>query len=214
MFAVIRSGGKQYRVEEGRALKIDRVAGEPGDTVELRDVLLMADGADVTVGAPAVKGARVLAEIAQQGRDPKVIVFRYKAKTRSRKKTGHRQHFTRVIVRDILAAGQEPKPREAPAEPAPEPEAPKGRRRGLRSRRKVDEATAAAAGTEESQSAEAEGTIVSGETTPETAAAEAENLEASAEAAPAMDAAPVAEPTEAAPAPEEKPKRGRRRKTE
>lgn len=133
MYAVVRTGGKQYRVEEGRAVKIERLRGEIGDVIELGDVLLMDDGGSVTVGVPTISGARVLGTIAEQGRSKKIIVFRYKAKTRYRKKTGHRQPFTRVVVEDILLPGQEPKPRKAPlAEPEPaadEPKRPRGRRK-------------------------------------------------------------------------------------
>ncbi len=130
MYAVVRTGGKQYRVQEGRSLTIDRLPGEPGETVELRDVLLLADGESVTVGNPVIDGARVVGTIAEQGRGKKIIVFRYKSKTRARKKTGHRHAFTRFTVEDILAPGQEPKPKavaEAPVEAAAEP-APKRRR--------------------------------------------------------------------------------------
>lgn len=120
MYAVVRTGGKQYRVEEGRAIKVERLPGEAGDTVELSDVLLLADGDDVTVGAPLVAGARVVGTIAEQGRSKKIVVFHFKNKTRQRKKNGHRQPFTRVVVSDILAAGQEPKPKTeaAPVPPA------------------------------------------------------------------------------------------------
>lgn len=124
MYAVVKTGGKQYRVQEGRPVKVDRLAGEPGDSVELGEVLLLADGDNVTVGAPTVSGARVIGTIREQGRDRKVVVFRYKAKTRARKKTGHRQHFTRVMIDDILPAGASPKPRaasKAAAAPADEP---------------------------------------------------------------------------------------------
>lgn len=160
MYAVVRTGGKQYRVQEGRTVTIERLPGEPGDTVELGDVLLLDDGANVTVGAPTVAGARVLGTIAEQGRAKKVIVFRYKAKTRARKKNGHRQQFTRLTVEDILAPGQQPKPKAAPAaEAAVEAEAAPKARRG---RKKADAAPAA-------------------ETAPE-AAAEAEVPDASAEA--------------------------------
>jgi large subunit ribosomal protein L21 len=142
VYAVVRTGGKQYRVEEGRAVTIERLAGEPGDSIELGDVLLLGEGDHVTVGAPVIQGARVLGTIAEQGRSRKIIVFRYKAKTRARKKNGHRQQFTRLVVSDILAPGQEPKPKAVAA--APEPtvaEAPKGRRR----RGKQAEAEAAVA---------------------------------------------------------------------
>ena len=133
LYAVVRTGGKQYRVQEGRPVTIERLPGVAGETVELRDVLLLADGEDVTVGNPVIEGARVVGTIAEQGRTKKIIVFRYKAKTRARKKNGHRQAFTRFLVEDILAPGQEPKPKQA-AEPEAEAatavqEAPKPRRR-------------------------------------------------------------------------------------
>ena len=131
MYAVVRTGGKQYRVQEGRAIKIDRLPGEAGDSVELGEVLLLADGDAITVGAPTVAGARVVGTIAEQGRAKKIVVFKYKNKTRARKKTGHRQQFTTLVVSDILAAGQQPKPKEEPqaAEPAAEAPAPKTRGR-------------------------------------------------------------------------------------
>jgi large subunit ribosomal protein L21 len=161
VYAVVRTGGKQYRVEEGRAIKVDRLAGDPGDTIELGDVLLIGEGENVTFGAPTIAGARVLGTIAEQGRAAKIVVFRYKSKTRSRKKTGHRQHFTKLVVSDILAAGEEPKPKaekapvaaaaavEEPAVAAVAAEKPK------RGRRKVDAAEAPAAKPDEAPSAEA-----------------------------------------------------------
>jgi large subunit ribosomal protein L21 len=115
-------------MEEGRNIP-ERLLGEVGDVIELGDVLLMdAEGA-LTVGAPTITGARVMGTIAEQGRSKKIVVFRYKAKTRYRKKTGHRQHFTTVVVDDILLPGQEPRPKQA-AEPAAEEvaAAPTGRR--------------------------------------------------------------------------------------
>ena len=124
VYAVVRTGGKQYRVEEGRAIKIERLPGEAGDTVELGDVLLMADGDNLTVGAPVIEGARVVGTIAEQGRSKKILVFHFKNKTRHRKKNGHRQHFTRLVVSDILTAGQDPKPKPEPKPQAdPEPAA-------------------------------------------------------------------------------------------
>ena len=130
MYAVVRTGGKQYRVEEGRAIKVERLLGEVGDVIELGDVLLMdAEGA-LTVGAPTISGARVMGTIAEQGRSKKIVVFRYKAKTRYRKKTGHRQHFTTIVVDDILLPGQEPKPKQAAAPEAEEVAPPPTGRRG------------------------------------------------------------------------------------
>ncbi len=98
MYAVVRTGGKQYRVQEGRSITIERLPGDAGDTVELGDVLLIDDGSSVTIGAPTVEGARVVGTIAEQGRAKKIIVFRYKNKTRARKKNGHRQQFTKVQI--------------------------------------------------------------------------------------------------------------------
>ena len=219
MYAVVRTGGKQYRVEEGRPIKVDRLAGEPGDTVELGEVLLMADGDAVTVGAPAIEGARVLGEIAEQGRGRKIVVFRYKAKTRSRKLTGHRQHFTRLIVRDILAAGQEPKAREAPPAPAAEEPAPTRARRGIR-RRKAEPAATVAGEEPEAAAAppEGEGASEPEATTPLTEAELPEEMET----ADALDAAPVAveaaggeaEAQEPQAQPEKRRRLGRRKNTE
>ncbi len=188
LYAVVRTGGKQYRVQEGRSLTIDRLPGEPGESVELRDVLLLADGDDVTVGSPLIEGARVLGTIAEQGRAKKIIVFRYKSKTRSRKKTGHRHAFTRVQVEDILAPGQEPKPKavvEAPVEEAAEP-APK-RRRG------------------KAKAAEPEA-VVEAEAEADAAEIEAAENEGMAQEPAAADEAP-AEAAE----PESKPRRSRKK---
>ena len=112
MYAIVRTGGKQYRVEEGRALTVERLPAEEGATVELAEVLLIAENGRVIVGTPTIEGARVLAQVEAHGRGQKIIVFKYKAKVRSRKKTGHRQGFTRLTVREILLPGQESK--EAP----------------------------------------------------------------------------------------------------
>src|SRR3990172_3489288 len=109
MYAIVRTGGKQYRVEEGRSLVVERLPAEEGSTVELRDVLLIADDGQVTIGTPVIEGARVLAQVEANGRGKKIIVFKYKSKVRTRKKTGHRQNFTRLSVTEILRPGQEPK---------------------------------------------------------------------------------------------------------
>jgi large subunit ribosomal protein L21 len=102
MYAVIRTGGKQYTVRAGETLDVERLDGAAGDTVELTDVLLVADGDAVTVGAPTVAGAKVVADIVDHGKGKKIIVFKYKPKIRYRKRTGHRQQFTRLSVKEIV----------------------------------------------------------------------------------------------------------------
>jgi len=114
MYAIVRTGGKQYRVEEGRHIDVERLPEEAGATVELKDVLLIAEDGSVTVGSPVIDGARVVADVELHGRGKKIIVFKYKSKVRSRKMAGHRQNFTRLAVREILLPGQEPKTIEKP----------------------------------------------------------------------------------------------------
>ena len=104
MYAVIQTGGKQYTVRLGGKLDVEKLDGEAGSEVELTDVLLVADGDAVTVGAPTVSGAKVVAEIVEHGRGKKIIVFKYKPKVRFRKKTGHRQSYTRLAVKEIVTA--------------------------------------------------------------------------------------------------------------
>ena len=109
MYAIVRSGGKQHRVEEGRSFTVELLPAQEGAQVELNDVLLIADDGQVTIGTPTIEGARVLTQVEAHGRAKKIIVFKYKSKVRTRKKTGHRQHFTRLTVQEILRPGQEPK---------------------------------------------------------------------------------------------------------
>ena len=109
MYAIVRTGGKQYRVEEGRAITVERLPAEEGSTVELGEVLLIADDGEVTIGTPLIEGARVLAQVETNGRAKKIIVFKYRAKVRTRKKTGHRQNFSRLSVTEILRPGQQSK---------------------------------------------------------------------------------------------------------
>lgn len=101
MYAVIESGGKQYRVEEGATLQVEELDAEPGTAVTLDRVLLIADGDNVTVGAPVVKGASVQATVVRHGRGKKVIVFKYKSKAHQRRKQGHRQNFTALRIDKI-----------------------------------------------------------------------------------------------------------------
>lgn len=102
IYAIIRTGGKQYRVSPDQVIDVERLPVEVGSTIELNDVLLIANNGEVTVGRPRVEGARVVAEVVEHGRDKKVIVFKYKAKTRYRRKRGHRQGYTRLVIRQIL----------------------------------------------------------------------------------------------------------------
>ena len=104
MYAVIKTGGKQYKVTEGDVLKVEKLNAEVNTTVELTDVLLVADGDNaVKVGKPLVEGARVVVEVLSQGKGPKVINFKYKPKKASHRKRGHRQLFTEVKVTSIIA---------------------------------------------------------------------------------------------------------------
>jgi large subunit ribosomal protein L21 len=107
IYAIIETGGKQYKVAEGQTLKVDRLDVAEGGTVELDRVLLIADGDNVTVGKPTIEGARVLATAKQNGRGDKVIVFKFKSKVRYRRKNGHRQLFTSLSIDKILPPGVE-----------------------------------------------------------------------------------------------------------
>jgi large subunit ribosomal protein L21 len=110
VYAIIRSGGKQYRVQEGATIDVERLVAPEGGQVELPDVLFLDEDGRVTVGTPIVPGVKVVAEVVSHGRGPRVTVFKYKAKTRSRKKTGHRQAFTRLAIQRIQVGEEEEKP--------------------------------------------------------------------------------------------------------
>lgn len=99
--AIVATGGKQYRVSEGKVIDVERLSGDEGTTVELSEVLLVADGEKVTVGQPTLAGAKVRATIVSQGRGKKVTVFKYKSKVRYRRKIGHRQPYTRLAIDQI-----------------------------------------------------------------------------------------------------------------
>jgi large subunit ribosomal protein L21 len=127
MFAVIKTGGKQYRVAVDDALKVEKVAGEPGDIIQFGEVLVVG-GDSVTLGLPTVEGATVAAEVLSQARGPKVIAFKKRRRKNSRRKRGHRQEFTLVRITEILTGGATPtktaqgkrfvkKPRPEAAEP-------------------------------------------------------------------------------------------------
>ena len=100
-FAVIKTGGKQYIVKPGQKLKIEKLDAKEGDKFVFDEVLLKSEDGEVKVGAPLISGVKVEAEVLKQGRNKKIIVFKYHAKTRYRKKKGHRQYFTEVKINKI-----------------------------------------------------------------------------------------------------------------
>ena len=107
MYAILETGGKQYKVRPGDTLQVEKLPAESGETVELDRVLMLADGDTVKVGTPLVDGARVMAEVVDQSRGPKIIVFKYKAKVRYRRKTGHRQSLTTLRIKEIVGVGSD-----------------------------------------------------------------------------------------------------------
>jgi large subunit ribosomal protein L21 len=125
MFAVFRTGGKQYRVSADDVLRVEKLPGEPGQIVSFGEVLLVGGDA-VALGAPTVAGATVAAEVIEQARGPKVIAFKKRRRKNSRRKRGHRQEFTLIRITEILTDGKQPsmqarprperKPKPAPAE--------------------------------------------------------------------------------------------------
>ncbi len=107
MFAVFKTGGKQYRVAAEDVLKVDKVKGEPGEIVEFGEVLVVG-GDSVALGAPTVTGATVAAEVLEQGRGAKIIAFKKRRRKNSRRKIGHRQEFTLLRITEILTDGKKP----------------------------------------------------------------------------------------------------------
>ncbi len=101
MYAVIKSGGKQYRVEMGQQLRLEKMPGAVGDTVSFEDILLVGSGEQVAIGRPRVTGAKVAAKILEQDRAKKVTVVKFRRRKGYAKKQGHRQSFTRVQITDI-----------------------------------------------------------------------------------------------------------------
>ena len=103
MYAIIRTGGKQYRVSEGDVLNVEKLNVEEGQEVVFDEVLTVVNDGDVIVGAPTVAGAKVTAKVAKQGKADKIFVFKYRAKSNYRKRQGHRQPFTQVEITSIEA---------------------------------------------------------------------------------------------------------------
>jgi large subunit ribosomal protein L21 len=104
MYAVIKTGGKQYRVSADDVLNIERLAGEANANIEFADVLMVGSGDSVKVGTPTVAGAKVVAEVVEQTRGPKVIAFKKRRRKSSRRKRGHRQDLTKIRITEIVGA--------------------------------------------------------------------------------------------------------------
>ena len=103
MYAVLTTGGKQYRVQEGDVLFVEKLNAEVDSTVELTEVLAVSNGEALKVGAPVVEGAKVVAKVLAQGKAKKVVVFKYKRKKDYRRKNGHRQPYTKIVIEKIEA---------------------------------------------------------------------------------------------------------------
>ncbi len=103
MYAVVATGGKQYKVQEGEILRVEKLAGEVGSEVAFDQVLMLSDGENITIGQPVLEGAVVKGHIVEQGKNKKIIVFKYKRRKRYRRKHGHRQPFTAVKIDSITA---------------------------------------------------------------------------------------------------------------
>ncbi|NRG16418.1 50S ribosomal protein L21 [Rhizobiales bacterium] len=119
MFAVIKTGGKQYTVAADDLLKVEKMPAEAGESVVFDEVLMVGNGADTTIGSPTVEGATVVAEVVEQGRNRKIIVFKKRRRQNSRRRNGHRQAFTLVKITDILTNGAKAKKAEAKKDEKP-----------------------------------------------------------------------------------------------
>ncbi len=103
MYAIIKTGGKQYRVAEGDVIMVEKLAAEAGEAVVFDEVLAVVDGANTKVGKPLIEGAKVTAKVEKQGKARKILVFKYKAKSNYRRRQGHRQPYTKVVIEKIEA---------------------------------------------------------------------------------------------------------------
>jgi len=114
MFAVIRTGGKQYRVAPNDVLKVEKLEGAAGDTITFTDVLAVGSSTGTTIGAPLVAGATVTATVIAQDRLDKVIIFKKRRRQNSRRKNGHRQHVTVLRIAGVMADGHKDEPKAVP----------------------------------------------------------------------------------------------------
>lgn len=118
MYAVVKTGGKQYRVAKDDKILVERLEGEAGASVQLDNVMMVVDGDKVTVGTPQIAGASVAAEVVEQTRGPKIIIFRRKRRKNHRRTQGHRQDLTLLKITGISADGKAPAAKKAAAKPA------------------------------------------------------------------------------------------------
>lgn len=103
-YAVFKTGGKQYRVQPGDTLDVELLPNDVDSVAEFGDVLAVSRDGELTIGTPRVEGAKVLAQVQSHYKDKKLMVYKYKAKTRYRRKRGHRQSYTRLLIQDILTS--------------------------------------------------------------------------------------------------------------
>jgi large subunit ribosomal protein L21 len=118
MFAVIKTGGKQYKVAANQVIEVERLEGDAGAKVSFEDVLMIGEGDAVTLGAPSVAGASVAGEVVKQTRGEKVYAFKKRRRHNSKRVRGHRQHVTQVRIVEILSEGKKPRARKAKADTA------------------------------------------------------------------------------------------------
>jgi large subunit ribosomal protein L21 len=189
-FAVVQTGGKQYRVQPGDVLDVERLYLDVGAPVDLSDVRLIAGDGEFLVGSPQVEGALVRAQVVEHLRGPKLVIFKYKPKTRYRRKTGHRQELTRLQIEDLVLPGSA----EEEEKPAPQ------RRRTSRAKAAVAEEAPPAAEAPEVGAEEAPPAAEAPEVGAEEAPPAAEAPEVGAEEAPPAAEAPEVEAEEAPPA--------------
>ena len=122
MYAVIKTGGKQYRVAADQKIQIEKLVGAPGDQIEFTNVLMVANGEAIDIGAPFVSGATVVGEIASQDRGPHILIFKKRRRKHYRRRNGHRQDLTSVTIREILTSGAKPAKKAAAPQPKAETE--------------------------------------------------------------------------------------------
>ncbi len=121
MFAIVKTGGKQYRVVKDDVIRVEKLEAAAGDTIQLTEVLMVGADGDTVIGSPLIEGAAVTAEVVEQDRGEKIKVFKKRRRQNYRRKKGHRQDLTVLRIIDILLSGDVPKPKKKAAKAEPEP---------------------------------------------------------------------------------------------